>query len=37
MEDDDRRDYDRYTFHGVSNAKCQGRDLVQGHVRDLIV
>ena len=37
MEDDDRGDYDRYTLHGVSNAKCQGRDLIQRHVRDLIV
>jgi hypothetical protein len=32
VEDDDRGDYDRYPFHGVSDAKCQGRDLIQGHV-----
>ena len=37
VEDDDGGDYNRYTFHGVANAKCQGRDLIKGHVWDLIV
>lgn len=36
-EDDDRGYNDRYPLHGVANAKCQGRDLIQGHVRHLIV
>lgn len=31
MEDDNGRDYDRYMF-GVSDAICQRRDLIQGHV-----
>lgn len=37
FEYNDWWDYDRYTFHGVTNAKCQGRDLVQGHVWHLVV
>lgn len=36
-EDDDGGDNDGYPLHGVSNAKCQGWDLVQGHVWNLIV
>lgn len=36
-EDDDGRNYDRYTFHGVSDAKRQRRNLIQGHVRHLII
>ncbi len=37
VEDDNWGDYDRYTFHGVSDAKCQGGDLIQRHVRHLVV
>jgi hypothetical protein len=37
VEDDDWGDNDRYPFHGVSNAKCQGRDLIQGHIWHLVV
>eukprot|EP00262_Sarcandra_glabra_P021751 TRINITY_DN931_c0_g1_i8.p3 TRINITY_DN931_c0_g1~~TRINITY_DN931_c0_g1_i8.p3 ORF type:complete len:116 (+),score=9.97 TRINITY_DN931_c0_g1_i8:311-658(+) len=32
-----RGDDDRNSLHGVSNAKRQGRDFIQGHVRELIV
>lgn len=32
MEDDDRGDNNRNTFHGVADAECQGRDLIKGHV-----
>ena len=37
MEDYDGRDNDRYPLHGVTNTKCQGRDLIQGHVGNLVV
>ena len=28
VENDNGGDYDRYTLHGISNAKGQGRDLI---------
>ena len=37
VEDDNWRNYNRYTFHGVSNAECQRRDLIQRHVWNLII
>ena len=37
MEDYDGRDDDRYPFHSIANAKCQGRDFIQRHVGDLVV
>lgn len=37
MEDYDGGNNDGYPLHGVADAKCQRRDLVQGHVRYLVV
>ena len=37
MEDDDGRDYNRNSLHCVPDAKCQGRNLIQRHVRNLII
>ena len=37
MKDDDGGDYDGNPLHRVSHAKRQGRDLVERHVRYLII
>ena len=37
VEDDDGRDDHGDTLHGVADAEGERRNLVQGHVRDLVV
>jgi hypothetical protein len=37
MEDYDGGDYDRYPLHRVSYAECQGRNLIERHVWNLVI
>jgi hypothetical protein len=37
LEDYDGRDNDRNPLHGVADAECQRRDLIQRHVGHLVV
>lgn len=33
----DRGDYDRYPLHRVSYTKCQGRNLIERHIGNLVI